>query len=556
MAPPGYFRRRFAFCAPPFFPYDRNAARPWGRMGAGCGVKKAIVSNSSRTGRSARDIDLAALIATGFQSRARQFALFLLVSLATRIAAFGDTNYFGDELLYFLIGQRMHDGLLPYVGVWDRKGPGLFLIYYGIAGISQSVIAYQLAACLFAALTAFAVNLIAGRFAGRPGALLAGAFYLVMLPLFGGGGGQAPVFYNLFMALAALAVIRQVPRLDTGKADASLYLAMASAGFAITFKQTAAFEGVFFGGFVLWRLFRGGMRLPTLLVRGAGLALAGAAPILLFAAFYAATGHFTEFWHALVTSNLQKPSDPGSDAGRRLGALATIASPLLLPSLASLLLLRAGGRRPIPRGLLGGWLLAALAGFACIPNFIDHYTLPLLLPLAVAAAPALEWRRIGPIYAGFSLLLALLAGPAPQFARHRNSQQAMERIAADIRARDPHPRLFIYQGPIYLYALLDSYPPTPLLYPPHLFHLPERNTSHLDTAGEVRKVLAWQPTVVLRAPGFAGRFLNRETADMVDAYLARCRLWSKREVPDYYAPYTLEIYGDCARSGAAPKRSG
>ena len=270
--------------------------------------------------------------------------------------------------------------------------------------------------------------------------------------------------------------------------------------------------------------------------------------MLLFGSFYAATGHFGEFWHALVTSNLQKAYDPGSDAGHRLAALATIASPLLLPATASLLLLRGDRQHPIPRGLLGGWLLAALAGFACIPNFIDHYTLPLLLPLAVTAAPALEWRRIGPIYATFAILLVFMARPAMQFAKHRNSQQTMERIAAEIRMRDPHPRLFIYQGPIYLYALLGSYPPTPLLYPPHLFHLPERNTSHLDTAGEVRKVLAWKPTVVLKAPGFAGQFLNRETASLVDAYLARCQLWSKREVIDYYAPYQLEIYGNCAGS--------
>jgi len=492
-----------------------------------------------------RDLDLSTLIETLFRSRRSQLFLFLIASLATRISAFGDTNYFGDELLYFVIGQRMHDGLLPYVDIWDRKGPGLFLIYYGIAGISHSVLAYQLAATVCAALTGLAVNMIAERFAQRPGALLAGLFYIVMLPLFGGGGGQAPVFYNLFMALAALGVVSQLPMLDAGRARVPLYCAMASAGFAITFKQTAGFEGAFFGCFALWRLWRAGSSPGRILSHGCGLALAGAAPILLFAGFYAATGHFAEFWHALITSNVQKIYNPGGDAWRRLSALAILASPLLLPALPSLFLLRGKHAHAIPRAWLCGWLLAALAGFACLPNFIDHYTLPLLLPLAVSAAPALEWRRIGPTYAGFALLLVFLTGPATQFAKHRASRQAMELLAAEIRSRDPHPRLFIYQGPVFLYALLDSYPPSPLLYPPHLFHVPERNTSHLDTASETQRILAWKPTVVLKVPGFAGQYLNRETAQMVDDYLTHCQLWSKREVIDYYAPYRVEIYGNC-----------
>src|SRR5690606_29288719 len=153
------------------------------------------------------------------------------------------------------VGQRMHDGLLPYVDIWDRKGPGLFLTYWLIAGISHAVIAYQLAACLFAAATAQVIASIAGRRADRIGAVLAGTLYLAMLPLFAGGGGQAPVFYNLFVALAVLAVIARPPGTEIRACDC---LAMASAGFAATFKQTALAEGVFLGGAILWQLHRAG----------------------------------------------------------------------------------------------------------------------------------------------------------------------------------------------------------------------------------------------------------------------------------------------------------
>ena len=79
-------------------------------------------------GSAKREFDLAMLVARAFAGRAAQLGWFLAVALLTRVSTFGDTGYHNDELLYFLVGQRMHDGLLPYVDIWDRKGPGLFLI--------------------------------------------------------------------------------------------------------------------------------------------------------------------------------------------------------------------------------------------------------------------------------------------------------------------------------------------------------------------------------------------------------------------------------------------
>ncbi|GGC21933.1 hypothetical protein GCM10011371_06960 [Novosphingobium marinum] len=486
--------------------------------------------------------DLGAAVSRAFASRAAQFALFLLASLATRVAMFGDTNYHSDELLYFTIGQRMHEGLLPYVDMWDRKGPGLFLTYAGIAAFSSAVVAYQFAAALFAATTAFVVNMIAERSAGRVGAILAGLLYLAMLPLFGGGGGQAPVFYNLFVALSALGVMSGIGDLREGRIPPRVWLSMASAGFAITFKLTAAVEGVFLGCFVLWQLSRAVS--PAALFRsGFRLAAAGAAPMVLFALFYAGIGHFAEFWHALVTSNLDKAYDADNDAAARLRALAIIASPALLPAIARLALLRNAPYRPF----LAGWLAAAFVGFALVPNYIDHYALPLMLPLAVMAAPALEWRRAGPVFAIFVIVFAWMVGPTHDFAKHRESRAAMARIVDEIRARDAAPRLFVYQGPNYLNTLAGSHPPSPLTFPAHLFHRPENDVSHLDTGEETDRILDWRPSVVIKAAEFPEGALNLETSRKVNAYVEGCRLWFTREVIDYYSRYDVQIYGDCAK---------
>jgi hypothetical protein len=372
----------------------------------------------------------------GIPLRLAQFALLLLVSLGTRIAFFGDTNFHNDELFFFTVGQRMHDGLLPYVDVWDRKGPVLFAVYWLFAAVSGSILAYQIGAMIFAAATAMVIVLLAERVANRSGAVLAACFYLVMLPLFGGGGGQAPVIYNLFMALAALGVFSSLQTLREGRIPARVPLAMFAAGLAIACKQTAVFEGAFLGCVVLWQLGRSGMAAPRLIAAGLPLALCGAAPMLGFAAFYAAVGHFAEFWHAMVTANLVKSYDPGGDAATRIGALATIGSALIVAALLGFFVTPREGGGALPRRFIAGWLLASLTGVAVIPNFIDHYMLPLVLPLAVAAAPALGWRLLGPVYALLAMAFLFMAGPSSKFAKHAESRAAMDGIVATIRSRE------------------------------------------------------------------------------------------------------------------------
>ena len=483
-------------------------------------------------------LDLAGLFDRAFSTRAAQLGWFLIFALLTRFSTFGDPNYLDDELLYFTIGQRMHDGLLPYVDLWDRKGPGLFALYYLIAGFSRSVIAYQIAATLVAGLTGYVAQLIAERFSGRMGAVLAGTLYLAMLPLFAGGGGQAAVFYNLLIAVAALLVARHVET----RQPRTLMLAMSAAGLAITFKQTAVFESLFLGVFALWQMRKGGASWPSL-GRSAGLmALAGAAPMALFGMFYALAGHFSELWHALVLANLRKGYNPAGDQLLRLTVLFVELLPALLPAILALVF----GRHRL-RGFLIGWLIAAIAGFFSVPNFIDHYMLPLTLPFCIAAAPALQWGKTGPIFAYAMLLLVLLAGPSFHLAKRDASRAAMNLLLEDIRARDPQPRLFVFQGPAYLNALTGSYPPTPLIFPLHLYYQPENNTSHLSTEGELRKVLAWQPSVVVMQPDLPRDFLNPVTTALVEAYVTQhCRKWFSRKLWDRYGEKTYTVFGDCA----------
>ncbi|MEP6869312.1 MAG: hypothetical protein ABJA20_12420 [Novosphingobium sp.] len=488
-----------------------------------------------------------------FATRTAQFGWFVLFALISRASVLGDLSYFNDELFYFLAGQRMHDGQMLYVDVWDRKGPGLFLTYYLIAGISRNVVAYQLAALLSAAATAQIASMIAERFAGRLGAMLAGTLYLATLPMFGGAGGQSPVFYNLYMALAVLMVIRALPALRAGMMPRSVIAAMLTAGVALTFKQTAICEALFLGCYVLWQLHTSGASLTRTGIAGLQMAIAGVLPFALFGLAFALVGHFAEFWHAMVTSNLHKTYDPAGDHWVRIGALSTLAAPAFLAVTISLAL----PHRPAldapqesPRAFLLGWLLAALAGVAMVPNFYEHYMLPLMLPLCVASARIFDRKPVGLMLGYAAILFFLLGSPALNFAKRQLARTVMTDLARDISARDPHPRLLIYEGPIYLYKLLDSYPPTALLDSFHLYFPPEDNVSHLDTAAEMRRILAWKPSVVVTYHDWPVWEENQRTATQVHAYTKHCRLWFTRTYFEIFHSQAIDVYGDCVAPAA------
>ena len=58
-----------------------------------------------------------------------------LVALALRLPDIGNPLVDLDEQMYLLVGQRMWDGAIPYVDIWDRKPIGLFLIYAASAAL-------------------------------------------------------------------------------------------------------------------------------------------------------------------------------------------------------------------------------------------------------------------------------------------------------------------------------------------------------------------------------------------------------------------------------------
>lgn len=489
------------------------------------------------------DIPLRIRVGRGLRNPWVRFAILLVVALLLRCDTFGDPNLDDDDTFYYSVGIAMHHGALPYVDVWDRKPFGLFAIYFLIAGISPSPIAYQIAASVFAAATGAVIAAIAARWTRPLGGLLAGICYLLWQAPMQGFGGQTPVFYNLFTASAALLLIRSLPQLERGLLGRDAVLAMLVAGCAVTIKTTALFEASFIALFAVWTVARSGQG-SALTVRHAALyAVIGAAPSVLIGAAYWLGGHGYEFWHAVVVSNLRKPPPDFFSMGMRALIMFSYLAPLLILAIFGLMDAERRNRR-----FMTLWLLAAVLGLVSVPRFYMHYALPLLVPLCVAASPFLARKKVGlaatAIVAGLSLWLT----PPWQFGANEQSRRAINRLAIAIRPHLSRGPLFVYDGPPQLYALSGQPLITPLTFYAHLSDRAEKDVSHLSTLGETRRVLSLRPGVVVVTRPLRSGPVNLETYREVQTYIAaNCRLIAAETAYERLLSYRVEVWGDCRR---------
>lgn len=424
--------------------------------------------------------------------------VLLLLAVALRYHDYGNPVVHVDEQYYLLVGDRLARGALPYVDIWDRKPIGLFALFAAIRWLpGDGILAYQLVATLFATATAWLVRTAARRVGATPiGAIVAGAAYLLWLPLFSGQAGQSPVFYNLFVTAAAVLTLR-LPGLS-GDRHAILIngaLACLVAGLAIQTKYTPAVEGACFGLAHLWYLRASGARGGAL----AGAALLwiglGIAPTAIAVAIYAAHGRaaLAAFWFANVTSILLRTGysyPPGLVAGRLAGAAAKLA-PL---AIAAAIAWRHGPPTPALR-IAAGWLLAALLGYAVLGTYFDHYALPLIAPFAILAAPA--YARMPRL--AFGSLIAALTLALVFATDHPDDGPATRRLARFVADHSGGDCPYVFIGDAIVYHLAHACLPTAYAFPSTLAYAPEQGATGADEDAEVARIMARRPPVVVIA---------------------------------------------------------
>ncbi|MFN3435378.1 MAG: hypothetical protein ACK4ZY_13390 [Sphingomonas sp.] len=422
------------------------------------------------------------------------------VALALRLSDIGNPLVDIDEQMYLLVGQRMWDGAIPYVDIWDRKPIGLFLIYAASQLLpGDPIVAYHLVALAAATATAGLIAHFVRRLGSPAGALPAGMVYLVWLELAGGRGGQSPVFYTLLVVAAAMLTWQTLYEQRRHGTAAMLLI-----GVALQIKPTCVFEGALLGAALLlasWRRHRTVMRVvaDALLYATAALAPTAAAGLA-----YGAIGYADAWWFANVQSIfLRRVTDGQPIADRLLGSLIVLSVPTVVA------IRGVWSRRCV---FVASWLAAAIAGWLLVPPYFNHYALPLLAPLAVAAGLALDRAAMRVLAAAAGVGLLLLSG-YPHWGEAGDTRRRLAALAATIDRIDKGGCPFVFRAPPALYTARHACLPTRFPFPPHLVELSESGAIGIDPVGEVTRILAAAPPVIVVGP--AGRDDDPRTVRLV-----------------------------------------
>lgn len=434
---------------------------------------------------------------------ARLPLLLLLLTLLVRAQTFGNPVIEFDEQFYRLVGERMLQGAVPFIDIWDRKPIGLFLLYALAALIGGAhALSYQLMAALFVAGTAWLIHAMARPLcASWRGPLVAAALYILWLNLLQGEGGQASVLTALPMCGAAFLILRHIlgnaggTAAGRGRSPAALgrdgALAMLLVGLAAQIKYTVLLEGLFFGLTLLWLARERGDRAGRLVGLAAGWAGLAALPTLLAWAAYAAMGQGEAWLFANVTSIFLRAPMPLDDLlGELAGGVATI---LLLIVAAWLGWRRRVGRGPVQR-FVALWALVAFASMVVMRSFSPHYFIPLVPPLVLLASPALDVMR------RFAIGLTALAAIVGQiligfFIWSKGDGDTVDRLVAAI---GPAPRcIFVFDGFPALYAESRSCLPGRFVFPGHLNGIMEAGSLGVDPVAEVERIMATHPDAIV-----------------------------------------------------------
>ena len=446
-------------------------------------------------------------------------ALILLAAVSTRIATWGNPVADMDDQFYWLVGRSWTQGQWPIIDIWDRKPIGLFAIYAGIAAISPSILAVQIAATAFAAATALLIRRAATLIASGTSATMAAIVYLLFLPVFGGQTGQSPVFYNLFVAAAGTILLRSAAEPEHLLRRA--LWSMALCGIALVIKQTSVAEGCFFGLAWLWLMQRGGMTPPRLAAVACAMIVIALIPTVLGFALFAGKGQaaLADYAYAAYGSIFAKGATTGTAHLGGLAYLLLYGLPLLIAVFLARAQEPAGEAQQLTRRLLAGWIAAALVGYAMIPNFFPHYALPLLVPLSILSAVAFD-RPIGKLLFAAMAIASLTTGKLTNFGYNRATAASFERVAATVQKARHGGCIHVINGPPALYAVVPACHLTRYAFPYHLTLATEGTAVGIRQDVEMARILGLRPAVIVTQDDERDRQKSAVLA-VTDATLAR-----------------------------------
>jgi hypothetical protein len=435
-----------------------------------------------------------------------------------------------DAAVFNHIGGRLLDLVVPYVGAWDHKPPGIYIL----SAVAQAslgwlgpwtadwVLSLGATAGIGLAVAAVLRRLdVFGlpRAAAAVGAIIFASQFLLAL---GGGLTEAPA--ALFVALALV--------LAVGSATA---FRLAGIGALICAALLVSVQLVPAGAAVLLLslALRPGDRLRASIVMGVGLVI----PLALVAGWLGVIGALPAGLDAVVRYSTAYRGSSGNYGAILAAPVAawTVLASLFLVTPALLGTFSLARISPVQRAVataLALWIGLSLLVFVVQGRFYAHYAIPLAVPLGILAGLGLQrmaesWRRargLGrralialPLAA--TLVVSLCAGivsGAMQLTPIQDESARMDAVAARLHQL-PSGTLLVWGNAPRLYDLADRTPATrySYLYP---LTTPGYTTDAMihDVA---RELAADPPEVIVDAgssapgqPGFLPLLIDRPIA--------------------------------------------
>ena len=340
---------------------------------------------------------------------------------------------------------------------------------------------------------------IARRHSSFMAALGGAAAYPAWLTVFGGIGGQTPIFYNLPMLGAAAWIIALMAGPDDRGLTRQGCGIMLMTGIALQIKYSVVFEGIFFGLSLLWIGWVRG-RTWLRLAFDATIWIAFAlAPTLAAWLTFAAMGYGDAFIQANFLSIFLDKNDFLPALGR-LAGLSLGLVPFLICAWFAWKHWRdnegAGKREAV---WVLGWSAVSIGGFLVFGVWYDLYVLPLLAPLSLVAAMSFDFfarqRRVIGVIVGLGLAGGIGHSGVDMWLKGNASDA--NRLAALIKPHLGNGCLYVNEDLPILYYLTQSCLPSHYLFPQHLTSPRFENALGVSQMGELRRVLDSRPAAIV-----------------------------------------------------------
>ncbi|HET8705245.1 MAG TPA: glycosyltransferase family 39 protein, partial [Pseudomonadales bacterium] len=333
------------------------------------------------------------------------FILFIWV-LCWRLPGFTQVVTTWDESLYFMIARDwLHNGVLPYTGLFDHKPIGIYLIFRSaIALFGDNIFAIRAATVVFVFLTCWGVYRLARRWLGETAGCTTAMIYPVLMLGMDGETSNTELFFPAF-TIWGLVFLQHyfdcLPRINR----AALFISGTLFGCAIATKYLVVFEAVYLVGLgLIMVLAQHRVKVSTLAGHLLLISVAACLPTLAAFLYYVLHNQTDAFIYGnFIANSKHLARDPLpvilADLLASTKSWARWSAPAFLVFTLSCI------TRPLSKKDLGiiffllGWLLATLCEAWVTLKFYPHYYNLTFVPLAILTGwsiprltPLANWR--------------------------------------------------------------------------------------------------------------------------------------------------------------------